>query len=88
MLVNRYTSDGNKVTFPIGLYVSKVAKIGILPVKFQVQGQYMPVSPSVLGQGWNIQVMITSVIPKLISRNVLALSSALIVRVEVPPALG
>ena len=48
----------------------------------------MPVSPSVLGQGWNIQVMITSVIPKLISRNVLALSSALIVRVEVPPALG
>ena len=40
-LVN-YGSDGSKVTFPIGLSVSKVQKILILPVKFQLQGQYMP----------------------------------------------
>jgi hypothetical protein len=38
-------------------------------VKFQVQGQYMPVNPSVFGQRWNIQVSITPVIPKLIKGN-------------------
>src|SRR5271169_2256968 len=69
MLINWYASDGNKVTFPIGLNVAKVQKIGPLPVKFQVQGQYMPVNPSVFGQWWNIQVSITPVIPKLIKEN-------------------
>lgn len=69
MLINWYASDGNKVTFPIGLNVAKVQKIGPLPVKFQVQGQYMPVNPSVFGQRWNIQVSITPVIPKLIKEN-------------------
>jgi hypothetical protein len=38
VLINWYASDGNKVTFPIGLNVSKVQKLGILPVKFQIQG--------------------------------------------------
>ena len=71
ILINWYASDGNKVTFPIGLNVSKVQKLGILPVKFQVQGQYMPVNPSVFGQRWNIQVAITPVIPKLIKGNIL-----------------
>lgn len=69
MLINWYASAGNKVTFPIGLNVAKVQKIGPLPVKFQVQGQYMPVNPSVFGQRWNIQVSITPVIPKLIKGN-------------------
>jgi hypothetical protein len=27
----------------------------MLPVKFQVQGQYMPVHPDVFGQKWNLQ---------------------------------
>jgi len=71
VLINWYASDGNKVTFPIGLNVSKVQKLGILPVKFQIQGQYMPVNPSVFGQRWNIQVAITPVIPKLIKGNIL-----------------
>ncbi len=71
ILINWNASDGNKVTFPIGLNVSKVQKLGILPVKFAVQGQYMPVSPSVFGQRWNIQIAITPVIPKLIKGNIL-----------------
>ena len=66
MLVNWYASNANKVTFPIGLNVSKVVKIGPLPVKFAVQGQYMPVRPDVFGQKWNLQFAITPVIPKLI----------------------
>jgi hypothetical protein len=71
ILINWYASDGNKVTFPIGLNVSKVQKLGILPVKFQIQGQYMPVNPALFGQRWNIQVAITPVIPKLIKGNIL-----------------
>jgi hypothetical protein len=67
MLVNWYANkSGNMVTFPIGLNVNKVMKIGPLPVKFAVQGQYMPVHPDVFGQKWNLQFAITPVIPKLI----------------------
>jgi len=46
-------------------------KIGPLPVKFAVQGQYMPVHPDVFGQKWNLQFGVTPVIPKLISGNIL-----------------
>jgi hypothetical protein len=69
MLVNWYASNANKVTFPIGLNASKVIKIGPLPVKLAVQGQYMPVHPDVFGQKWNLQFVITPVIPKLIKGN-------------------
>ena len=72
MLVNWYARKySNKVTFPIGLNVSKVVKIGPLPVKFAVQGQYMPVHPDVFGQKWNLQFSVTPAIPKLIKGNVL-----------------
>jgi hypothetical protein len=43
--------------------------IGPLPVKFAVQGQYMPVHPDVFGQKWNRQFAVTPVIPKLIKGN-------------------
>jgi hypothetical protein len=70
MLVNWYAKkSSNKVTFPIGLNISKVVKIGPLPVKFAVQGQYMPVHPDVFGQKWNLQFGVTPVIPKLIRGN-------------------
>ena len=59
------------ITFPIGLNVSKVVKIGPLPVKFAVQGQYMLVHPDVFGQKWNLQFGVTPVIPKLIKGNIL-----------------
>jgi hypothetical protein len=67
ILVNWYANkSANMITFPIGLNVSKVIKIGLLPVKLQVQGQYMPVNPDVFGQKWNLQFAVTPVIPKLI----------------------
>jgi len=46
-------------------------KIGPLPVKLAVQGQYMPVHPDVFGQKWNLQFQVTPVIPKLIKGNIL-----------------
>jgi hypothetical protein len=72
MLVNWYAPRGqNMLTFPIGLGVSKVHKLGILPVRFAVQGQYMPVHPNAFGQKWNIQVTVAPVIPKLIKGDLL-----------------
>lgn len=72
MLVNWYAPKGqNELTFPIGLGFSKVQRLGILPVRFAVQGQYMPIHPSAFGQKWNIQVVVAPVIPKLIKGNVL-----------------
>src|SRR5216683_7069747 len=70
ILVNWYAKkSSNMLTFPVGLNVSKVIKIGPLPVKFAVQGQYMPVHPDVFGQKWNLQFAVTPVIPKLIKGN-------------------
>jgi hypothetical protein len=70
--VNWYArKNSNKVTFPIGLNVSKVVKIGPLPVKVAVQGQYMPVHPDLFGQQWNLQFSVTPVIPKLVKGNIL-----------------
>jgi hypothetical protein len=60
---------GDVWTVPIGIAVNKVVKLGNLPVKIGVAGQYMPVQPSSFGQKWNIQVSITPVLPKLVKGN-------------------
>jgi len=74
LLVNWYANkSGNMLTFPIGMSVSKVIKIGRLPIRIAVQPQYMPVHPDAFGQKWNIQVIVAPVIPKLIKGNVLDL---------------
>jgi hypothetical protein len=72
ILVNWYANkSSNRLTFPIGAQLSKVIKIGPLPVKLAFQGQYMPVHPDVFGQKWNLQFAITPVIPKLVKGNLL-----------------
>ena len=53
-------------TVPVGLGLSKVVKLGRLPIKVQLAVQYMPVHPRISGQEWNVQVQITPVLPKLI----------------------
>ena len=72
ILVDWYAKkSSNEITFPIGPQVSKVVKIGQLPVKFAVQFQYMPVHPDAFGQKWNLQFAVIPVIPKLIGGNLL-----------------
>ena len=58
--------SGDVWTVPVGLGVSKVVKLGRLPVKLQLSLQYMPVRPHNSGQEWNVQVQVTPVLPKLI----------------------
>lgn len=59
-------SAGDVWTVPMGLAISKVVKLGRLPVKLGLAGQYMVHHPNAFGQKWNIQVSVVPVIPKLI----------------------
>jgi hypothetical protein len=57
---------GDVWTIPLGLSISKVLKLGKLPVRIGLAGQYMIDHPDTFGQKWNIQLMVVPVIPKLI----------------------
>ena len=71
ILADWKASATNAYTVPIGVAVSKVVKLGPLPVKFQIAGQWMPVHPTNFGQVWNLQFSATPVLPKLIKGNLL-----------------
>ena len=66
ILVDWKAPSGQQLTFPVGLGLGKVVKLGRLPVKLAIEAQYMPVHPDNYGQQWNIQFKISPVIPKLI----------------------
>jgi hypothetical protein len=67
-----WKETGDEVwTLPIGVAVAKVLKLGKLPVRISLGGQYMPIRPDVFGQKWNIQVIVAPVLPKLIRGNLL-----------------
>jgi hypothetical protein len=70
ILADWHASSGQQWTVPIGLQVAKVVKFGPLPVRLALAGQYMPVRPSDFGQEWNIQFIISPVIPKLFKGTV------------------
>jgi hypothetical protein len=55
-------------TVPIGLSVGKIVQFGKLPVQIRLGGQYFVARPEG-GPEWNIQLQVTPVIPKLISKT-------------------
>lgn len=69
MSVDWEAPNGNKVAFPVGLQVGKLRKLGLLPVKFDVQAQYYVVRPQVNSPKWNLQLQITPILPALIGRK-------------------
>ena len=71
MFVDWEASSGNKVTFPVGLQVGKLLRLGPLPVKFDVQAQYYAVRPQFNSPKWSLQLQITPILPALIKRKVL-----------------
>ena len=70
MMVNWEAASGSKMTFPIGLQIGKLRKLGPVPVKFDLQGQYYPVRPEVSGPRWNIQLQVTPTVPSPIKRAI------------------
>jgi hypothetical protein len=69
VLANWEASGDDVWTLPIGVAVAKVLKLGKLPVRLQLAGQYMPIRPDVFGQKWNLQVVVSPVLPKLVKGN-------------------
>jgi hypothetical protein len=65
--MNWEADPDNRFTVPVGLGVGKLIKLGKLPVKIQLQGQYSVIHPDDHGQRWNFQLQVTPVIPNLIS---------------------
>lgn len=58
---------GQQVTFPLGPTLGKVVDFpGGLPVKFELEGLYVPVRPDPNGEQFVIQITITPVIPPLL----------------------
>jgi len=52
-------------TVPIGLGVYKTSLFGKMPIKLGVETQWMPISPDIYGQEWNIRFTIAPIIPSL-----------------------
>ena len=69
ILADWMATSKNVWTVPLGLGIGKIVKLGRLPVKIQIAGQWMAVHPQNAGQMWNIQIQITPVIPKLIKES-------------------
>ncbi|MDJ0947381.1 MAG: hypothetical protein QNJ94_00520 [Alphaproteobacteria bacterium] len=57
--------SGDRWTVPLGFGVYKTHFFGRMPIKFGIEGQWMPQRPDVLGQEWNIRVVVAPIIPAL-----------------------
>ena len=63
--INWEASSGNKVTFPIGLGITKTIRWGKTPIKLRLEPQYSIIKPNDYGSRWNIRLQITPVIGRL-----------------------
>ena len=54
--------EGNRLTLPISLGITKTVRIGQTPVKIRVEPQYSIISPDDFGTKWNFRVQIAPVI--------------------------
>jgi hypothetical protein len=70
ILIDWKADDDNKLTLPVGLGVGKLFKIGGLPIKCILEGQYAAIHPDDFGQEWNIRFTVTPVLPSLIKNPI------------------
>ncbi len=60
--VNWEADSGDKLTFPIGLGVTKTVRFGKLPVKLRAEVHYSIIRPESFSDAWNCRFQITPVI--------------------------
>lgn len=60
--------SGERVTFPIGLGITKTVKWGGTPIKMRLEPQYSVIRPDDLAATWNVRLQITPVIPNPLAR--------------------
>ena len=53
---------GNRLTFPIGLGITKTVRWGKTPIKLRLEPQYSLIRPDDIGTAWNIRIQVTPVI--------------------------
>jgi hypothetical protein len=58
----------NRVSFPIGLGITKTVRIGKIPFKLRFEPQYSIIKPDAVGTEWNFRIQISPVIPSPFSR--------------------
>jgi len=63
VVVDWEADSGNKLTFPIGLGITKTVRWGKMPVKLRFEPQYSIIRPDDFGTAWNFRLQITPVIP-------------------------
>ncbi|NJK88692.1 MAG: hypothetical protein HC923_04350 [Myxococcales bacterium] len=61
-----YDWENDQATLPINLTVSKIVKIGNVPLKLQLAGDYFAESNDDFGQDWAISLTIAPVVPNFI----------------------
>jgi hypothetical protein len=60
--VNWEAAEGNKVTFPIGLGITKTVKWGNTPWKLRIEPQYSIIKPDDYGTQWNLRIQIAPIL--------------------------
>lgn len=60
--INWNAPEGNKLTFPIGLGITKTVKWGKTPWKLRLEPQYSIVKPENYGAQWNIRIQVAPII--------------------------
>jgi len=69
-----WRASGEKVTFPFGPSVSKVVKVGRLPIKLELRGMYVPIHPQD-GQVGIVELIVQPVVPAPIDSPVFGAGS-------------
>jgi len=67
--INWNAPEGNKLTFPIGLGITKTVKWAKTPWKLRLEPQYSIVKPENYGARWNIRIQIAPIIKNPISKK-------------------
>jgi hypothetical protein len=65
ILIDWKADQENRFTVPVGLGISKLVKIGPLPVKLAVEVDYMAIHPDEFGQEWCVRLRVVPVLPAL-----------------------
>lgn len=60
--VNWEATEGNKLTFPIGLGITKTVKWGKMPFKLRIEPQYSIIKPDDYGSLWNLRIQIAPIL--------------------------
>ena len=53
----------NRVTFPVGLGLTKTVRWNKTPIKLRIEAHYSIVKPKDYGNSWNFRLQVTPVIP-------------------------